>query len=219
MSAESGLQTFRDAGGLWEGYDVMDVASISAWKRNPILVNEFYNQRREQLAHVLPNPGHLALVEMERYFDVQIVTQNVDDLHERAGSQKILHLHGELRKMRSESNESEIVDIGYTSNPYGEISPSGDILRPCIVWFGEEVPLIEPAIEMVQKADVLIVVGTSLEVYPAAGLLQYFGLKKPIYLIDPNRHDALSLPNLHLIKSTAAEALPKLKQTLVQKYL
>lgn len=219
MSAESGIKTFRDADGLWEGYDIKEVASINAWQNTPELLSEFYNQRRMQLADVSPNLGHIALAELEQYFNVQIVTQNVDDLHERAGSSKIMHLHGELRKMRSVVNETEIMDIGYRSSEYGEKSSKGELLRPHIVWFGEEVPMIENAIESIEDADILIVVGTSLEVYPAAGLLHYFPIENPIFLIDPNRHEDLSKPNLHLIKSTAAEALPQLAEMLIEKYI
>ena len=219
MSAESGIKTFRDAGGLWEGYDIMEVASIQAWHKNPVLVTDFYNQRRKQLAEVSPNLGHIALAELERHFDVYIVTQKVDDLHERAGSSNILHLHGELRKMRPVNSEHETIDIGYQASEYGTRNEGGDLLRPFIVWFGEEVPMIEKAIETIEDADILIVVGTSLEVYPAAGLLHYFPNKNPIFLIDPNRHEGLSKSNLRLIKSTAAEALPKLAEMLVEKYI
>jgi NAD-dependent deacetylase len=218
MSAESGIKTFRDADGLWEGYDIMEVASINAWHNTPELLTEFYNQRRMQLADVRPNLGHIALAELEQYFNVHIVTQNVDDLHERAGSSKIIHLHGELRKMRSMGDELEIIDIGYRSSEYGEKTLNGELLRPHIVWFGEEVPMMENAIEKIEDADILIVVGTSLEVYPAAGLLHYFPIENPIFLIDPNRHENLSKSNLRLIKSTAAEALPQLAEMLIEKY-
>ncbi len=218
MSAESGIKTFRDADGLWEGHDVMEVASIQAWQNTPELLTEFYNQRRMQLATVLPNAGHHALAELQRCFNVQIITQNVDDLHERAGSQNVLHLHGELRKMRSVNSQSETIDIGYTASVYGAKNEAGELLRPYIVWFGEDVPMIEKAIEKIEDADILIVVGTSLEVYPAAGLLHYFPIENPIFLIDPNRHEDLSKSNLRLIKSTAAEALPKLAEMLVEKY-
>ena len=149
MSAESGIKTFRDADGLWEGHDVMEVASIQAWQNTPELLTEFYNQRRMQLATVLPNAGHHALAELQRCFNVQIITQNVDDLHERAGSQNVLHLHGELRKMRSVNSQSETIDIGYTASVYGAKNEAGELLRPYIVWFGEEVPMIEKAIEMI----------------------------------------------------------------------
>ena len=219
MSAESGIKTFRDAGGLWEGYDIMEVASIQGWIKNPVLVTDFYNQRRMQLVEVRPNIGHMALAELEKYFDVQIVTQNVDDLHERAGSSNILHLHGELCKMRSVNSDEVTIDIAYQASEYGAKNDAGELLRPYIVWFGEEVPLIEKAIEMIEVADILIVVGTSLEVYPAAGLLHYFPNSNPIFLIDPNRHEELSKSNLRLIKSTAAEALPKLMDMLIKKHI
>ena len=219
MSAESGIKTFRDAGGLWEGCDIMEVASIQGWIKNPVLVTDFYNQRRLQLAEVRPNIGHIALAELEKYFDVQIVTQNVDDLHERAGSSNILHLHGELRKMRSVNSDEVTIDIGYQASVYGAKNDTGELLRPHVVWFGEEVPLIEKAIEMIEDANILIVVGTSLEVYPAAGLLHYFSNNNPIFLIDPNRHEELSKSNLRLIKSTATEALPKLRDMLIEKHI
>jgi NAD-dependent deacetylase len=219
ISAESGIKTFRDADGLWEGYDVMEVASIQAWHKTPELLTEFYNQRRMQLARVHPNAGHQALAELERYFNVEIITQNVDDLHERAGSNNVLHLHGELRKMRSVNSDGETIDIGYTASIYGTRNTAGELLRPNIVWFGEEVPMIEKAIEIIEDADILIVVGTSLEVYPAAGLLHYFPNHNPLFLIDPNRHEDLSRLNLRLIKSTAAEALPKLAEMLIEKYV
>jgi len=219
MSAESGIKTFRDADGLWEGYDVMEVASIEAWHKTPELVTEFYNQHRLQLETVIPNAGHHALAELERYFNVQVITQNVDDLHERAGSNNILHLHGELRKMRGVNSDAETIDIGYAESAYGTRDAKGELLRPHIVWFGEEVPMIERAIEMIEDADILIVVGTSLEVYPAAGLLHYFPIENPIFLIDPNRHEDISKSNLRLIKSTAAEALPKLTEMLIENYI
>ena len=214
MSAESGIRTFRDAGGLWEGHNVMDVASPEGWARDPLLVTEFYNQRRMQLAEVGPNAGHLALQELEDTFETVIITQNVDDLHERAGSSNIIHLHGELTKLRSSRHEDEIRDIGYSATVYGETCSRGSLLRPHIVWFGEAVPLIETAAELVAKADILIIVGTSLEVYPAAGLLYHAPAHCKIYLVDPNRHEDLRVRNLELIRDTAAKALPELVQKL-----
>lgn len=215
MSAESGIKTFRDADGLWEGHDVMSVASPEGWRRNPELVTQFYNQRRAQLAQVFPNEGHLALKQLESKYSTYIVTQNVDDLHERAGSSHILHLHGELIKMRSVHYEEDIYEVGYNEIPYGRKCPRGTLLRPHIVWFGEAVPMIEPAIEMVSKADKLIIVGTSLEVYPAAGLMHYAPNHCDIYLIDPNRHEVLGKTKIKLIKNTAAKALPELVESLL----
>lgn len=216
ISAESGIKTFRDSGGLWEGHDIMTVASPQGWRRNPELVNEFYNLRRMQLAEVQPNAGHLALKELESYYDTCIVTQNVDDLHERAGSSNIIHLHGELRKVRSVIDESDVIDIGYREVLYGEKSPKGDLLRPHIVWFGEAVPMIEPALISVMQADVLIVVGTSLEVYPAAGLIHEVPPHCQIYLVDPNRHESLNSSRIKVIQGTAAQKLPLLVAELVK---
>jgi NAD-dependent deacetylase len=210
MSAESGISTFRDAGGLWEGHDVMEVASPQGWARNPELVTDFYNQRRMQLARVQPNAGHFALRELELTFPTTIITQNVDDLHERAGSSQIVHLHGELTKLRSTVYEEDVYEFGYKAMAYGDKCPKGTLLRPHIVWFGEAVPLIETAAAVVEKADVLVIVGTSLEVYPAAGLLYHASQHCKIYLVDPNRHEDLRIRNLELIRDTAAKALPVL---------
>lgn len=214
MSAESGIKTFRDAGGLWEGHDVMEVASPQGWAKNPPLVTDFYNQRRLQLAEVKPNAGHLALKDLEDKFNTVIVTQNVDDLHERAGSSHIVHLHGELTKLRSSVYEDDVFEFGYKSMSYGDKCPKGTLLRPHIVWFGEAVPLIETAAELVMKADILIIVGTSLEVYPAAGLMHYAPGHCKTYLIDPNRHENVRGRNLELITDTAARALPELVKKL-----
>ncbi|MES2618669.1 MAG: NAD-dependent deacylase [Bacteroidota bacterium] len=215
ISAESGIKTFRDAGGLWEGYDVMEVASPGGWAKNPELVTDFYNQRRLQLAEVTPNAGHRALKTLEKNFNVSIITQNVDDLHERAGSSNIIHLHGELSKMRSTIFEEDIYEIGYKAVKYGDKCPKGTLLRPHIVWFGEAVPLIIDAAEIVSKADILIVVGTSLEVYPAAGLINGAPGYCQTYLIDPNRHDSNGYSGVTLIKNTAANALPELVEKLI----
>lgn len=216
MSAESGIKTFRDADGLWEGHDVMSVASPEGWRKNPELVSDFYNQRRAQLATVEPNDGHKALKRLESKFNTIIVTQNVDDLHERAGSSRILHLHGELVKMRSVQYSDDVYEVGYRQMPYGSQCPKGTLLRPHIVWFGEAVPMIEPAIDCVSEADILIIVGTSLEVYPAAGLMHYAPVDCDIYLIDPNRHDDLGGGRIKLIKNTAAKALPELAEKLLK---
>ncbi len=184
ISAESGLKTFRDADGLWEGHDIMDVASPIGWAKNPELVLDFYNKRRTQLLQVIPNKAHQIIAELEQQFDVSIVTQNVDDLHERAGSTNVLHLHGELLKVRSVANENHILEWT-TDLILGDLDKNGHQLRPNIVWFGEEVPAIETAIDIVEVADVLIVIGTSLQVYPAASLINYANGNIPIYYIDP----------------------------------
>lgn len=216
MSAESGIRTFRDAGGLWEGHDVMEVASPQGWARDPHLVTDFYNQRRKQLAEVQPNAGHLALKKLEEKYNTWIVTQNVDDLHERAGSGNIVHLHGYLTKVRSTIYEDDVYDIGYKAMAYGDKCPKGTLLRPHIVWFGEAVPLIDDAALLVEEADILVVVGTSLEVYPAAGLLYHAPKGCRIYLIDPNRHKGISVPGLTHLKDTAAKALPPLVEELLK---
>ncbi|MDO1500952.1 Sir2 family NAD-dependent protein deacetylase [Winogradskyella maritima] len=185
MSAESGLKTFRDSNGLWEGHDVMSVASPQGFASNPGLVLDFYNERRRQLKDVEPNSAHSDLANLENDFKVSIVTQNVDDLHERAGSTNVLHLHGELRKIRSTGNDSDIKDWTEDIN-LGDVCENGHQLRPHIVWFGEDVPLIEDAITICETADILMIIGTSMQVYPAAGLMNYVKLSTPIYFIDPN---------------------------------
>lgn len=193
VSAESGVATFRDSNGLWENYNVEDVASIEGWYRNPELVLNFYNARRAQLATVKPNAAHYAIAQLEKDWEVIVVTQNVDNLHERAGSTKIIHLHGELTKVRPVNcydendnySEEKVFDIGYDSIQIGDLAPNGAQLRPHIVWFGEAVPYINAAIDVVMKADVLLIVGTSLQVYPAAGLYAFANAETPIYIIDP----------------------------------
>lgn len=185
MSAESGLKTFRDAGGLWEGHDVMEVASPQGFAANPELVLEFYNQRRRQLLEVEPNAAHFALAELEREYDVTIVTQNVDDLHERSGSTKVIHLHGELLKVRSIYDEFDVKDWTGDLN-LGDNCDRGYQLRPHIVWFGEAVPMIEKAMRICETADMLLIIGTSMQVYPAAGLMHYVSSETSIYYIDPN---------------------------------
>lgn len=184
ISAESGIKTFRDANGLWEGHDIMEVASPEGFKKNPELVLNFYNQRRQQLKTVTPNKAHLALAQLEKHYDVTIITQNVDDLHERAGSSNVIHLHGELRKIRSTKNESDIRP--WTENIYiGDTCANGHQLRPHIVWFGESVPMIDEAINICNIADLLLIIGTSMQVYPAASLIDYATKQCPIYYIDP----------------------------------
>lgn len=193
VSAESGVATFRDSNGLWENFKVEDVASIEGWYRNPEVVLDFYNARRAQLATVKPNAAHYAIAQLESDWEVTVVTQNVDNLHERAGSTKIIHLHGELTKVRPVNcydendnySEEKVFDIGYDSIQIGDLAPNGAQLRPHIVWFGEAVPYINAAIDAVMRADVLLIVGTSLQVYPAAGLYAFANAETPIYIIDP----------------------------------
>lgn len=186
ISQESGLKTFREMGGLWEEYDVTEVATPQAWEKNPELVMRFYNERRKQLLDATPNKGHYGLADLEAYFDVHIITQNVDDLHERAGSSKVLHLHGELKKARSSVDENLIYTIDGWELKFGDHCEKGSQLRPHIVWFGEAVPAIEEAMKISSEADVFAVVGTSLNVYPAAGLLNYVKPGTPLFLVDPN---------------------------------
>jgi len=219
ISAESGLNTFRDVDGLWEGHDVMTVASIQGWQDDPELVLSFYNERRKKLLSILPNKGHEALVTLAKHHDVTIITQNVDDLHERAGSEKILHLHGELLKVQSTENSS-LIYPWKTDLVLGDTCELGAQLRPFIVWFGEDVPKLDEAISHVIAADAVIIVGTSMSVYPAAGLVSFAQASANIYYIDPkpNMNEALSvLSNLTVIKTTAVEGLPKLIMKLNNK--
>jgi len=207
ISAESGIKTFRDSDGLWEGHNVMDVATPDGFQRNPELVLDFYNQRRRQLHDVKPNIGHQILAELESDFDVSIITQNVDNLHEQAGSSKVLHLHGELLKVRSVRNPNHIIDWEHDLI-LGDVDPNGHQLRPHIVWFGEAVPALEEAITLVQKAAILIVIGTSLQVYPAAGLLNYTKNNIPIYYIDPHPATISNAPsNLKVIATTGSNGM------------
>lgn len=215
ISAESGIRTFRDSGGLWEEHRIEDVATFDAWRRNPALVMEFYNQRRKQLLDVKPNPAHYALARLEQKYDVQIITQNVDDLHERAGSSNILHLHGELRKSRSTSDDSLVYDINGWELKLGDRCEKGSQLRPHIVWFGEAVPMIEPASELAASADIFMVIGTSLNVYPAAGLIHYVPANNVKYLIDPNAFPLSGIKNLFVMQEKAGIALPKLAEELL----
>ncbi len=215
ISAESGISTFRDADGLWEGHDVMDVASPQGWARNRKLVLEFYNQRRKQALEVNPNAAHLALVELEQYFDVTIITQNVDNLHERAGSSNIIHLHGELFKSRSTKNANLIFDIDGWELNIGDLCPQGSQLRPNIVWFGEMVPEIERAAKVISKVDYLLVVGTSLAVYPAAGLIDYAGHNTEIYVIDPHIPYVSPHPYLHKLEEKATTGVRKVVDSLI----
>lgn len=220
MSAESGLKTFRDMGGLWEEYDVMEVASLEGWERNRELVLKFYNDRRKQLLTAEPNSGHKALAALELFFDIEIITQNVDNLHERAGSAKILHLHGELTKSRSTGDPNRVYDIdGWELNP-GDKCEKGYQLRPHIVWFGEPVPAMEEAIEIVSTADLFVVIGTSLNVYPAASLLHYVPHNVPVFLIDPHDVFVSSFNNkIEVIKEGAGKGMEILTEKLKKEYL
>jgi NAD-dependent deacetylase len=215
ISAESGIKTFRDADGLWEGHNVMDVASPEGWHRNKELVLEFYNQRRRQLHEVQPNKGHLVLAEMELDFDVHIITQNVDNLHEQAGSTKVLHLHGELFKVRSTRNELYVLDWKTDLTP-DHRDLEGHPLRPHIVWFGEAVPALDEAIEIIETADYVAVIGTSLQVYPAAGLVHYAPKKCPVYYIDPRPATLYDLANpVEVMEMNATIGVPILWEKLV----
>ena len=215
ISAESGIQTFRASDGLWEGHNVMDVATPEGWRKDRELVLDFYNQRRRQLPTVKPNLGHLILKELENDFEVFIITQNVDNLHEKAGSKNVLHLHGELNKVRSERDKNYILDWEKDLN-LGDCDSNGFQLRPHIVWFGEDVPALEEALEIVQKADFLAVIGTSLQVYPAAGLMQYTAPNIPVFYIDPFPADVANPPKkLEIIPLKASEGLPLLRDRLL----
>ena len=218
MSAESGISTFRDAGGLWEKYRIEEVATPQAWATNPALVHKFYNARRKQLAEAQPNNGHKGLVELEQYFNVQIVTQNVDNLHERAGSSSVLHLHGELMKMRSSGPGQEVFEAQPEKIEFSihDKCPKGYPLRPHIVWFGEEVPEIGNAARIVEKADILVIIGTSMQVYPAAGLLHYAQPGIPMYLIDPNDVEIHS-NRVTVIRKGASEGVKILKEELLKR--
>lgn len=216
MSQESGLRTFRDMGGLWEEYDVTEVATPEAWDRNPELVNRFYNERRRQLQECQPNEGHRLLAELENDFDVRIITQNVDDLHERAGSTRVLHLHGELNKVRSTLDPNLILDLDGWELKLGEKCPMGSLLRPHIVWFGEAVPAMDEAIEIASQADLFLVIGTSLNVYPAAGLVHYTPSGCPIYVVDPER-PPISLKGVTFIEEKAGAGMAKFKEMLRHK--
>jgi len=215
ISAESGLKTFRDSGGLWEEYDVMEVASYEGWLRNPELVQRFYNERRQQLKDAIPNDGHKGLVKLEKYFDVQIITQNVDDLHEKAGSSKVLHLHGILTSARSTADPALVYNIGYEPIKSGQKCEKGSLLRPDIVWFGEPVPLISEAVSLTERADIFVVIGTSLVVYPAAGLMAYVPEDVPVFLIDPNDVKLPQRENIVYISEGAASGVKKLYEKLI----
>lgn len=219
MSAESGISTFRDTGGLWEQYRVEDVATPEGYARNPELVTRFYNERRRQLQEVEPNQGHRLLAEMEKDFDITVITQNVDNLHERAGSSHVIHLHGELTKVTS-SRQPNNPDFIRELKPeewevkMGDLAKDGTQLRPFIVWFGEAVPAIEIAVHYVEKADILVIIGTSMNVYPAAGLLYYASPRCEVFLIDPNEVHVNADRPIHIIQKGASEGVKELWETL-----
>ncbi len=213
ISAESGLKTFRDSDGLWEGYNVEDVATPRAWKKDPQLVLNFYNQRRADVAKALPNAAHRGLAELESDYEVTIITQNIDDLHERGGSKNVVHLHGEIFKMRSEKNERFVYDIRQDIL-LGHLAEDKAQLRPHIVWFEEEVPMIAKAAEIVSRADIFVVIGTSLAVYPAAGLVNYAPRSAPKFIIDKNIPEVFYIPNLTKIEMPATEGVNELKRLL-----
>ncbi len=222
MSAESGISTFRDSDGLWEQYNVEDVCTPEALQKNPDLVLDFYNQRRRQLLRSAPNKGHYDLVKLEKHFDVQIITQNVDNLHEKAGSSKVLHLHGELMKARSMGDENLIYDLSPENYEIklGDVCKKGHQLRPHIVFFGEAVPMINTAAELCSKAELMVIIGTSMNVYPAAGLVGYTPQHCPIYFIDPQPNIVEnSYPNLHIIPEKAGTGVAQLIKSLHKKGL
>lgn len=218
ISAESGISTFRDSNGLWENHRIEDVATPEGFAKNPQLVFEFYNQRRAQLEHCKPNAAHIGLAELEKFFHIDIVTQNVDNLHERGGSSNVLHLHGELTKVRSVNSENDIYDWGYKDLKLGDLSPKGFQLRPHIVWFGEQVPLLEKAAELTEKADIFIVIGTSMVVYPAASLIHYHPERLPKIIIDPSIPALSEYPNITKIQKSATLGVADLTKLLIANY-
>ena len=218
VSAESGIKTFRDSGGLWEGYDVMDVASPEGWARDRELVLNFYNERRKVAISAIPNQGHQIIAELEQYFKVTVITQNVDNLHEKAGSTHVIHLHGELFKSRSTVDTNLVYDIEGWELKSGDTCEKGSQLRPHIVWFGEMVPMMDIAIEETLSAEIFIVIGTSLQVYPAAGLLEYVRTSYPKFVIDPNMPDIPMRPNLILIPEVASKGMQEVREILLKEY-
>lgn len=214
MSAESGIQTFRGASGLWNGYDIMEVASPEGWHKNQKMVLDFYNARRKNALEAKPNSGHIQLAELESDFDIEIITQNVDDLHERAGSKNVLHLHGELFKIRSTRDEKLVYDLDGWELNEGDFCELGSQLRPHIVWFGEAVPEMENAIRIVKSADVFVVIGTSLAVYPAASLINFANPQIPKFIIDPDIPPVYTISNLTPIEKGAGEGVAELKKQL-----
>jgi NAD-dependent deacetylase len=216
MSSESGIRTFRESGGLWEEYDVTEVASPMGWWKNRDLVLRFYNERRTQLARCEPNAGHRGIALLEKHFNVHIITQNIDNLHERAGSTKVLHLHGELTKARSTADSSLIYDIGYKEINPGDVCEKGSQLRPHIVWFGEAVPMLDEAIEITSTAEIFVVIGSSLNVYPAAGLIQYAPENASLWLIDPNEVSVPVNMKVEVIREPASKGVEILTARLME---
>ncbi len=216
ISAESGIATFRDSGGLWEGHRVEDVATPEGWQKNPAMVLEFYNERRKKALDVKPNRGHEVLVELEQHFKVTVVTQNVDDLHERAGSTKIIHLHGSLFESRSTKDESLIYPIKGWELKMGDTCERGSQLRPNIVWFGELVPMMDVATDHASQADIFLVVGTSMVVYPAAGLIHYVPVESPKFVVDPKIPEVGSIPYVTMIADKASTGMEKVKMQLLK---
>lgn len=216
MSAESGIKTFRDSGGLWEEYKIEDVATLEAWERNKELVTQFYNQRRKQVMEAQPNEAHKIVADLQKTFDVTVITQNVDNLHERAGSKNVIHLHGEIVKAQSSADPSKIYNLKNWEIKIGDTCELGSQLRPYIVWFGEMVPMMEPAIDMVGKADLFTVIGTSLNVYPAAGLVNYTPSTIPKWLVDPGDFNLEHIQNIEHIKDTAVSGVRKLRDVLLK---
>jgi len=214
ISAESGLKTFRDTDGLWEGYNVYDVATPEAWRKNPDLVQDFYNQRRKQVLAAQPNDAHRGLVELEKYYDVQVITQNIDDLHERAGSSNVIHLHGVITRSQSDFNPGLTYPIDGWEIKMGDRCELGSQLRAHVVWFGESVPMIETASEMCESADIFVLVGSSLAVYPAAGLINFVPSQSPRYIIDPKIPEVRNRKQVIRIEKTATEGLKELLQLL-----
>ncbi|WP_342327936.1 NAD-dependent deacylase [Pedobacter sp. FW305-3-2-15-E-R2A2] len=214
ISAESGLKTFRDTDGLWEGYNVYDVATPEAWRKNPDLVQDFYNQRRKQVLAAQPNDAHLGLVELEKYYDVQVITQNIDDLHERAGSSNVIHLHGVITRSQSDLNPGLTYPIDGWEIKMGDRCELGSQLRAHVVWFGESVPMIETASEICESADIFVLVGSSLAVYPAAGLINFVPSQSPRYIIDPKIPEVRNRKQVIRIEKTATEGLKELLQLL-----
>ncbi len=215
VSEESGLKTFRDSGGLWEEYNVMDVATPEAWDRDPGLVLEFYNKRRKQILEARPNRAHNIIASLQDHFDVHVITQNIDNLHERAGSKKVLHLHGEITKSRSSIDASLIYSIRAGELKLGQKCEKGSQLRPHIVWFGESVPTIEEAQLIASTSEIFLIVGTSLNVYPAAGLVDYAPYETPKYVVDPNHTRAELIPNLEIVRKKASEGMEELMKVLM----
>lgn len=216
ISAESGIKTFRDAGGLWEEYRIEDVATFEAWERNRQLVLDFYNQRRRQVMEAMPNAAHRMIASLEEFFDVQVITQNVDDLHERAGSTNVIHLHGEIMKARSTENDKLIYSLQDWQLNEGDQAEDGSQLRPHIVWFGEMVPEMDTANELAARSDLMVVVGTSLNVYPAAGILDYVPGTVPIWLLDPGAFQLNYIKGLRHIQETAVKGAEELKNELLK---